>query len=62
MRTWARQAGECKDKAQVRGLAEYFAHEDEAGEMAEWFNPPDGLNLQGLEAIVAEEGWILGVR
>ncbi len=54
--------GECKDAAQVRGLAEYFHREDEQGRLQTLFQPPDGVSGEELPVITAEEGWILGVR
>ena len=53
-------AGEVKDAAQVRALAEHFAKLDEAGKLAALFGP----SKDAPEAVVADaetqEGWILG--
>ncbi len=62
IRNWAQNSGECKDRAQVRGLAEYFAQEDEAGTIGALFEPPTRLSPDELEGITSEEGWILGIR
>jgi len=52
---------ECKDEAQVRGVAEYFASRDEVGNLGGLFATPQGISNQELLQIQAEEGWILGV-
>ncbi|MFN3522658.1 MAG: cobalamin biosynthesis protein CbiG [Phenylobacterium sp.] len=53
-------AGEVKDMAQVRALAEHFARLDEAGKLADLFAAPKGLSPEGLAEAEREEGWILG--
>jgi hypothetical protein len=60
--TCRQETGMCKDQAQVRGLANYFADEDKAGRIADLFAVPPGLSPEKLVQIVAEEGWTLGVR
>ncbi len=52
-------AGEVKDLAQVRALAEHFAKLDEAGKLAGLFAAPKAAD-EVIEAAQAEEGWILG--
>jgi hypothetical protein len=52
-------AGEVKDLAQVRALAEHFAKLDEAGKLAALFAAPKASD-EVIEAAQAEEGWILG--
>jgi hypothetical protein len=52
-------AGEVKDLAQVRALAEHFAKLDEAGKLAALFAAPKAAD-EVVEAAQAEEGWILG--
>ena len=53
-------AGEVKDLAQVRNLAEHFAKLDEAGKLAAAFGPPKGVSEDVLATAETEEGWILG--
>jgi len=53
-------AGEVKDLAQVRNLAEHFAKLDETGKLAAAFGAPKGLTEEALAAAETEEGWILG--
>jgi hypothetical protein len=54
--------GECNDLAQVRGLANRFANDDEQGMLPELFAQPSGLAQNDLLHVSNEEGWILGVR
>jgi hypothetical protein len=53
-------AGEVKDLAQVRGLAEHFAKLDEAGKLGAIFAAPKSLSEDAVVAAETEEGWILG--
>lgn len=53
-------AGEVKDLAQVRNLAEHFAKLDETGKLAAAFAAPKDLTEEALAAAETEEGWILG--
>lgn len=53
-------AGEVKDLAQVRGLAEHFAKLDETGKLAAAFAAPKTLDETALAVAETEEGWILG--
>lgn len=53
-------AGEVKDLAQVRGLAEHFAKLDETGKLAAAFVAPKDLDETALAVAETEEGWILG--
>ena len=53
-------AGEVKDQAQVRTMAEYFAKLDEAGKLAALFAAPKGLEAEAAAVAEHEEGWILG--
>jgi precorrin-8X/cobalt-precorrin-8 methylmutase len=50
-----------KDAGQVRALAEYFARLDEEHSLAELFDL-SSLRAEKQQAVVLEEGWILGVR
>ena len=51
--------GEIKDALQVRAIAEHFAALDEREKLAAAFGPkPD--QAPAAEAVVSEEGWILG--
>lgn len=52
------EPGEIPDRAQVRAVAEHFAKLDEAGKLGAVFAPPKGV--EDVEAVEAEEGWILG--
>lgn len=54
------QSGEPKDAGQVRGAARRFAALDAAGELEKLFHPPEGATPEMIQAVVAEEGWILG--
>ena len=62
MKAWRPAPEECKDQAQVRGLTEHFATEDEAGRITDLFRAPTGISADELEQAIAEEGWILGVK
>ncbi|WP_454715162.1 cobalamin biosynthesis protein CbiG [Caulobacter segnis] len=53
-------AGEVKDLAQVRGLAEHFAKLDETGKLGAIFAAPKALSEDAVVAAETEEGWILG--
>jgi hypothetical protein len=53
-------AGEVKDLAQVRAVAEHFARLDEAGKLAALFAPPPGTAPDVVLDAEREEGWILG--
>lgn len=55
------EAGEFKDQAQVRAVAEALAHMDEAGDLAKAFAPPKGAAEELIARVEQEEGWILGV-
>ena len=50
-----------KDAGQVRALAEHFARLDEEQGLAELFDLTT-LREEEQQAVVREEGWILGVR
>jgi hypothetical protein len=51
-------AGEIKDEAQVRAIAQHFANLDEKNQLAQLFGPmKDDARRTVIEA---EEGWILG--
>ncbi|MEQ8710643.1 MAG: hypothetical protein RIC36_16795 [Rhodospirillales bacterium] len=54
------EPGEPKDAGQVRGAARRFAALDAAGELAKLFHPPQGTTPEMIQAVEAEEGWILG--
>jgi hypothetical protein len=49
------------DAAQVRALAEHFSTADETGELSNYLDLAS-LSSESREAIVSEEGWILGVQ
>ena len=53
------EPGEVADQAQVRALARHYYDLDESGKLAALVGPPEGLDLEVLPKIVAEEGWIL---
>ncbi|WP_426013371.1 cobalamin biosynthesis protein CbiG [Caulobacter sp. DWR2-3-1b2] len=53
-------AGEVKDAAQVRALAEHFAKLDEAGKLAALFGPSKGAPEDVVVDAETQEGWILG--
>jgi hypothetical protein len=55
----APQAGENKDLAQVRALAEHFSRLDDKGDLAALFAPPKAA-AKVLHDAEREEGWILG--
>lgn len=50
-----------KDARQVTALARLLAAEQAAGSLAAWFEPNSGDDLDPA-AVIAEEGWTLGVR
>ncbi|MFM8311210.1 MAG: cobalamin biosynthesis protein CbiG [Ilumatobacteraceae bacterium] len=50
-----------KDARQVMALARLLAAEQAAGSLAAWFEPNSGDDLDAA-AVIAEEGWTLGVR
>lgn len=54
------EPGEPKDAGQVRGAARRFAELDAAGELEKLFHPPTGTTPEIIQAVEAEEGWILG--
>ena len=51
-----------KDALQVEALARHFAREDAAGRLAACFARPAGLTDAEAQAVLEEEGWVLGVR
>jgi hypothetical protein len=53
-------AGEVKDLAQVRGVAEHLARLDEANKLGALFAPPGGTPAEVVLDAEREEGWILG--
>lgn len=53
--------GEVKDLSQVRAIGEHFASLDDAGKLSPAFGPAKGMEAHEIEAVVREEGWILGV-
>lgn len=53
-------AGEVKDLAQVRAMAEHFARLDEANKLGVLFGPPKGTPADAVLDAEREEGWILG--
>ena len=54
-------AGETKDAALVRTLAEHFAKQDEGGKLAGLFAPGKTLAEDVVAIAQTEEGWVLGV-
>ncbi|HEY6100558.1 MAG TPA: hypothetical protein VIW03_14070, partial [Anaeromyxobacter sp.] len=50
------RAKECKDAAQVRALARFFATEDAEGRLETLFGAPAGQPT----SVLGEEGWVLG--
>jgi precorrin-8X/cobalt-precorrin-8 methylmutase len=50
-----------KDRAQVETTARAFAQADSDGALAAWLRHPRDLTSRQHDAIVSEEGWILGV-
>ena len=57
----ARRPGEVNDQAQVRTVAEIFAAQDRAGELAAWFTGAPNLTNAERHIIETEEAWTLGV-
>ena len=55
------QPGESKDVAPVRALAERLARLDEAGKLGAAFTAPKDAPEAEVEAVQAEEGWVLNV-
>lgn len=56
----AAAAGELKETAQVRGLAEHLARLDEAGKLGALFGPGQRISPEVAHVVEAEEGWALG--
>ncbi len=54
------QAGETKEAAQVRAIAEHLARLDEAGTLGALFAPAKGAAADVVLDAENEEGWILG--
>ncbi len=52
---------EVPDRAQVQLLARKFADYDKAGYLQALMGKPQDLNDDDLDAVLAEEGWILGL-
>lgn len=52
--------GRIRDQAQVRGIVEWLAKLDSAGELGTFFDSPDGLSVDAEKGCVEEEGWIIG--
>ena len=64
--SWWRNAirpeyGPPNDKAQVRTVAEIFAAQDRAGELAKWFAGDPDLADEQRRQVETEEAWTLGV-
>ena len=55
------QAGESKELAQVRGLAERIARLDEAGKLGAAFAPPKEAGEAERADVEQQEGWILNL-
>ena len=55
------EPGEVMDMAQVRAMARHYCDLDEKGKLGQVFAPPNSLDRREIEAIQAEEGWILGI-
>lgn len=55
------QPGEVKDLGQVRATARHFAALDDAGKLAASFARPKAMDAGVTDAVVGEEGWILGL-
>jgi precorrin-8X/cobalt-precorrin-8 methylmutase len=55
------ELGPPNDKAQVRTVAELFASEARAGELARWLAGPAGLAPEERRTAETEEAWTLGV-
>lgn len=53
--------GLAKDAGQVMGLAGHLAQADADGRLARWLGPPAGLTPAERDAVLREEGWILGI-
>jgi hypothetical protein len=53
-------AGELKDPARLRALAEHLARLDEGGKLGALFGPSGRLAPDVAQAIEHEEGWALG--
>jgi hypothetical protein len=53
-------AGELKDPARLRALAEHLARLDEGGKLGALFAPPARLASDVAQAVEREEGWALG--
>ncbi len=54
-------AGETKDAAMIRSLAEHLAKLDEAGRLAALFAPGKTIADDVVTTVQSEEGWALGV-
>jgi hypothetical protein len=54
-------AGEPKDRAQVRTVAQFLAERDRAGELAALFIGDPGLTSEQRHRVETEEAWTLGV-
>ena len=55
------EPGEVKDAAQVRTTARHFGELDKRGELAALFEGDPALTEAEQQAVIAEEGWVLGV-
>ncbi|MFN7054231.1 hypothetical protein [Hyphomonas sp.] len=55
------EKGEVADEAQVRGIARHYADLDEKGLLGASFSTGKSLSPEQIGAVLAEEGWILGV-
>ena len=55
------QASEIRDEAQVRMLCEALAERDANGKLAAMFGGEAKLSDAQKTAVMAEEGWILGI-
>lgn len=55
------QPGRVKDDIQVESLAKWFAESDTNRQLLRQFARPEGLSNPESDAILAEEGWILGI-
>jgi len=53
-------AASCRDEAQMLGLCETLALQDDEDQLGVLFAAPSGLGPEDLHACVTEEGWILG--
>ncbi|MBK8027291.1 MAG: hypothetical protein IPK19_39335 [Chloroflexi bacterium] len=54
--------GMIRDRAQVRAYVHWLARLEATNDLARLFDRPDGLTEAQAEAILREEGWILGVK